>query len=224
MVSLLNFEACLLTCSMSGIKGCVCPCLMEHFRSRPEVGSLGLHHWAHIWICNSGVRATLNCVPVNVPHPLPGGHKKCGSVKVHHCVSAALAFHPSLCCPTGCTACGEPGSETPPEPGLWWGGRRDGPQRQKPSRAVWLPVPCPISAGRDTVLGRAAGAIRIFLLFMWGIWVFIYFAKWIIFRKGLIRLLIFFSWMWRENISPRYEEDTWQKQVESETWNRQFAG
>lgn len=60
MVSLLNFEACLLTCSVSGIKGCVCPCLMENFRSRPEVGSLGLHHRAHIWICNSGVRATLN--------------------------------------------------------------------------------------------------------------------------------------------------------------------
>lgn len=38
---------------------------------------------------------------------------------------------------------------------------------------------------------------------------FIYLAKWIIFKKVLIFPLVFFSWMWRGNISPRYGKETY---------------
>ena len=85
---------------------------------------------------------------------------------------------------------------------------------QEPSRAPRLLMPPLLSAWRDAVWRRAAGATGTSLLFTWDIqvlsvaWVFIYLAKWITFRNVMICLLIFF-WTWRGSRSPKYEEDTY---------------
>lgn len=87
MLGLLNFETCLLLVSLAS--KIICLHLTEGFEG--PWGAI----IEHIWICNVAVQTTLSCVPRNVPQPLPGGHRKCGSVAVHHCVccSCVLPVH-----------------------------------------------------------------------------------------------------------------------------------